>query len=96
MKLSTIFNRILSNKLNRSINRYEKERERERHQASCNQVRDKFHAWACEQGDEHPLVAKVTAELDKVNNNLTMSDTMKVRRYNAIFVNAWSIVEAEL
>ena len=35
----------------------------------------------------------MAAECDKINNNLTLSQATKVRRYNALFMNAWTAAQ---
>jgi hypothetical protein len=95
MKLSTIFNRILSNKISRSINQYERTQQKACEQAYYDDIRRQFCEWADKQPDNHPIMDKVVFECNKLQNNITLSDAVKMKRYNAIFSNAWAVVESE-
>jgi hypothetical protein len=89
--------RLAFNKLNRAIARDETARLREEKQAVEQALHDEarlnFLQWIEQVGEEHPLVVQTAAELEKVENALSMTAATKTRRVNAIFSNAWSLAE---
>jgi hypothetical protein len=96
--LSYIFGRVVSSEINRSIARSEaqnrKTNEINREIASGKDANAAFAKWI-ELNPNHPLLEQYTLEVNKVNNDLRLTDVTRGIKMARIAQNAWRLAQQE-